>query len=67
MGTTYGAEELGLCSHGLACPGRRLGPLHRVLPRKLPYLDKIKIKKAVKNILRGSKLCPMITTVDLKK
>jgi hypothetical protein len=50
MGTTYGAEELGLCSHGLACPGRRLGPLHRVLPRKLTYLDKIKIKKTVKNI-----------------
>jgi hypothetical protein len=48
MGTTYGAEELGRCSHGLACRGRRLGPLHRVLPRKLTYLDKTKIKKTVR-------------------
>jgi hypothetical protein len=41
MGTAHGAEELGLCPHGLACPGRRPGPLHRVLPRIWPYLDKI--------------------------
>ena len=42
MGTAHGAEELGLCPHGLACPGRRLGPLHRVLPRIWPYLAKNK-------------------------
>jgi hypothetical protein len=40
MGTAHGAEELGLCPHGLACPGRSLGPLHRVLPRVWPYLAK---------------------------
>jgi hypothetical protein len=53
MGTAHGAEELGLCSHGLACPGRRLGPLHRVLPRKImenAIFGQIKIKKAGKNI-----------------
>jgi hypothetical protein len=42
MGTAHGAEELGLCSHGLACrlPSRHHGPLHRVLPRIWPYLGK---------------------------
>jgi hypothetical protein len=48
MGTAHGAEELGLCSHGLACPGRRLGPLHRVLPRKImenAIFGQIKIKE----------------------
>ena len=40
MGTAHGAEELGLWSHGLACPGRRLGPLYRVLPMIWPYLEK---------------------------
>ena len=42
MGTAHGAEEPGLCPHGLACPSRRLGPLHRVLPRIWPYLAKNK-------------------------
>jgi hypothetical protein len=32
MGTAHGTEELGL-------PGRRLGPLHRVLHRIWPYLE----------------------------
>jgi hypothetical protein len=38
MGTAHGAEELGLLPW--AClPGRRLGPLHGVLPRIWPYLE----------------------------
>ena len=53
MGTAHGTEELGLCSHGLACPGRRLGPLHRGLPRIWPYLEKSKQVMAGKNILGG--------------
>jgi hypothetical protein len=36
MGTTHGAEELGLCSHGLACQagawGRYIGFVIRVFP-----------------------------------
>jgi hypothetical protein len=44
MGTAHGAEDLGRCSHGLACPGRGLGPVHRVLPRIWPYLAKKKSK-----------------------
>jgi hypothetical protein len=37
-----------------AClPGRRLGPLHRILPRIWLYLEKRLIEKAGKNILRG--------------
>jgi hypothetical protein len=36
MGTAHGAEELGLCSHGLACQagawGRYIGFCHRIWP-----------------------------------
>jgi hypothetical protein len=38
MGTTHGAEELGLCSHGHACQAGAWGRNHRVLPRIWPYL-----------------------------
>ena len=41
MGTAHGAEELGLCPHGLACQaGARARSLHRVMPRIWPYLAK---------------------------
>jgi hypothetical protein len=41
MGIAHSAEVLGMCPHGLACPGRSLGPLHRVLPRILAIFGKI--------------------------
>jgi hypothetical protein len=39
MGTAHGAEELGLCPHGLACQAGAWGHHHRVLPRIWPYLE----------------------------
>jgi hypothetical protein len=53
MGTTHGAEELGLCPHGLACQAGAWGRYPRVLPRIWPYLAKIKSDRAGKNILRS--------------
>ena len=41
MGTAHGAEELGLCPHGLACQAGAWGRYQRVLPRIWPHLDKI--------------------------
>jgi hypothetical protein len=38
MDTAHGAEELGLCPHGLACQAGASGRYHRVLPRIWPYL-----------------------------
>jgi hypothetical protein len=40
MGTAHGAEELGLCPHGLACQAGAWGRYHTVLPRIWPYLEK---------------------------
>ena len=42
MGTTQGAEELGLCPHGLACQAGAWGHYQGILPRIWPYLAKIK-------------------------
>jgi hypothetical protein len=58
VGTTHDGEELGLCSHGLACQACAWGryvanPFHRVLHRIWPYWTKIKSDPAGKNILRG--------------
>jgi hypothetical protein len=53
MGTTHGAEELGLCSHGLAC---RAGAWGRYIGFCLGYghiWTKTKSDPAGKNILRG--------------
>ena len=42
MGTAHGAEELGLCPHGLACQAGAWGLYYVwVLPRVWPYLAKI--------------------------
>jgi hypothetical protein len=52
MGTTHGAEELGLCSHGLACHASAWG---RYMGFCLGYghiLEKSKQVFAGKNILR---------------
>jgi hypothetical protein len=44
MGTLHGAEELGLCPHGLACQaGAWARSLHRVMPRIWPYLEKLSV------------------------
>ena len=40
MGTAHGADELGLCSHGLACQASAWGRHHRVMPRIWPYWTK---------------------------
>jgi hypothetical protein len=40
MGIAHGAEELGLCFHGLACQTNPCGRHPRVMPRMWPYLDK---------------------------
>ena len=40
MGTAHGAEELGLCPHGLACQAGAWGRYQGVLPRIWPYLEK---------------------------
>jgi hypothetical protein len=56
MGTAHGAEELGLCPHGLACQAGAWGRYHRVLPKIWPYLGiwpKTKSDPAGKNILQG--------------
>ena len=42
MGNAHGAEELGLCVHGLACQAGARGHYQGILPRIWPYLDKIK-------------------------
>ena len=39
MGTTHGAEELGLCFHGLASQDDARGRHHRVMPRVWPNLE----------------------------
>jgi hypothetical protein len=52
VGTAHGAEELGLCSHGLACQAGAWGHYHRALPRIWPYLEKSNIEKAGKTILQ---------------
>jgi hypothetical protein len=60
MGTTHGAEELGLCPHGLAY---RAGAWGRYIGFCLGYghiWPKIKSGPAGKNILRGPELCPMM-------
>jgi hypothetical protein len=53
MGTAHGTEELGLCSHGLACQAGAWGGHHRVMPRIWPYLRNGKQVMAGKKILRG--------------
>jgi len=52
MGTAHGAEELGLCPHGLACQADAWGGYQGVLPRIWPYLAKIKSDRAGKIILQ---------------
>jgi hypothetical protein len=53
MGTAHGAEELGLCSHGLSC---QAGAWGRYIGVCIGYghIWEIQQKKASKNLLR----CP---------
>ena len=51
MGTTHGAEELGLCSHGLACQARAWGRYIGFYLRYGHIWPKIKSGLAGKNIL----------------
>jgi hypothetical protein len=53
MSITHGAEELGLCFHRHACQAGAWGHHHRFMRRIWPYLEKSKLVKAGKNILRG--------------
>ena len=52
MVTTYGAEELGLCSHGLACQAGTWGRYIGFCLRYGHIWPKIKSGPAGKNILR---------------
>jgi hypothetical protein len=55
MGTTHGADELGLCSHMHACQAGAWGRHHLGLCLGYGYIwPKIKSGPAGKNILRGS-------------
>jgi hypothetical protein len=54
MRIAHGAEELGLCFYGHACQAGAWGRYIGFLPRIWPYLEKSKLKKAGKNILRDS-------------
>jgi hypothetical protein len=52
MGTAHGAEELGQCPHGLACQAGAWGHYIGFCLGYAHIGQKIKIKKAGKNILR---------------
>jgi hypothetical protein len=54
MDTTHGAEELGLCPHGLACQAGAWGRYYGLCLGYGHIGQKSKSDPAGKNILRGS-------------